>query len=90
MSWDKDQASFPKSPFEPAIEAELAVLASIEARYWDDRIKLERSALPCSAKDHLREQLEARRNSEREPHVIRLAELHDGQTMRSQSVKTTH
>ena len=80
-----------KSAFSPAIEAELAILASIEARYWDERTKLEKSALPSSVKGHLREQLEAKRNSAREPHVIRLAQLHDEQTMRSLlSVKTTH
>jgi hypothetical protein len=91
MSYDEEQVDSLHSAFGPAIEAELAVLASIEARYWDELTKLETSALPSSVKDHLREQLEAKRNSAREPHVIRLAQLHDEQTMRSLlSVKTTH
>jgi hypothetical protein len=91
MSHEEDQAGSFQSALGPAIEAELAVLASIEARYWDERTKLEASALPCSVKDHLREQLEAKRNSAREPHVIRLAELHDEQTTRSLlGVKTPH
>ena len=91
MSHEEDQADSFHSALQPAIEAELAVLASIEARYWDERTKLEASALPSSVKDHLREQLEAKRNSAREPHVIRLAELHDEQTTRSLlGVKTPH
>jgi hypothetical protein len=91
MSYDEEQVDSFHSAFGPAIEAELAVLASIEARYWDERTKLETAALPSSVKDHLREQLEAKRNSAREPHIIRLAQLHDEQTMRSLlSVKTTH
>ena len=45
------------SVFGPAIDAELAALASIEARYWDELNKLELSAVPSSVKDHLRQQL---------------------------------
>ena len=75
MSYEDDQVGSSESDLELAIEAELAVLASIEARYWDEWTKLEASALPLSVKDHLREQLEVKRNSAREPHVIRLAEL---------------
>jgi hypothetical protein len=91
MSYDEDPDNSFQSAFGPAIEAELAVLASIEARYWDERTKLERSALPFSVKDHLRQQLEAKRNSARVPHVMRLAQLHDEQTMRSLlSAKTRH
>jgi hypothetical protein len=91
MSHAEDQAGSFQSAFGPAIEVELAVLASIEARYWDERTKLERSALPSQVKDHLRQQLEAKRNSAREPHVVRLAQLHDEQTMRSLlGAKTAH
>ena len=86
MSYEEDQVGSSESDLELAIEAELAVLASIEARYWNERTKLEASALPSSVKDHLREQLEAKRNSARG-----LAELHDRRTMRSiLSVKTVH
>jgi hypothetical protein len=61
---------------EPAIQDELAVLASIETRYSDELARLERSGSPASAKEHLRQQLAFRRNSAREPHVLRLADLH--------------
>jgi hypothetical protein len=91
MAYEKDQAGSSESDLELAIAAALAVLASIEARYWDERTKLEASALPSSVKDHLREQLEVKRNNAREPHVIRLAELHDRRTIRSiLSVQTVH
>ena len=89
-SFEEDPACFLQSAFGPAIEAALAVLASIEARYWDERTKLEASALPSLVKDHLREQLQAKRNSAREPHVIRLAQLHDEQTASVLRVKTPH
>jgi hypothetical protein len=73
---DETKHALPRpSAFQPAIDAELAVLASIEARYWDERTKLERSAMPTSVKQHLRQQLEVRRNSAREPYVLRLAQL---------------
>ena len=62
---------------EPAIQDELAVLASIEACYADALARLERSGSQSSAKAHLRKQLELRRNSAREPHVPRLADLHE-------------
>ena len=61
---------------EPAIQDELAVLASIETRYSDELARLEQSGSPSSAKEHLRQQLAFRRNSAREPHVLRLADLH--------------
>jgi hypothetical protein len=91
MAYEEDRVGSSEADLQIAIEAELAVLASIEARYWDEQTKLEASALPSSVKDHLREQLELKRNSAREPHVIRLAELHDRRTMRSiLSVKTVN
>ena len=61
---------------EPAIRDELTVLARIEARYADELARLELSASPASAKEHLRQQLAFRRNSARKPHVLRLADLH--------------
>ena len=88
---DTIQADSMLSPFGAAIDAELAVLASIEARYWDELNKLERSALPSSVKDNLRQQLEAKRRMAREPHVLRLANLHEEATMHSMlSVRTRH
>ena len=83
MSDDTMQDDSPRSVFGPAIDAELAVLASIEARYCDERTKLEASALPSSLKEHLREQLEQRRNTAREPHVLQVARLHEEAMMRT-------
>ena len=86
-----DQADDRPSTFEPVIEAELAVLASIETRYWDELTKLECSALPAPVKDNLRQQLETKRRMAREPHVLRLAQLHEEGTMRTMfSLKTRH
>jgi hypothetical protein len=88
---DTTQIESPPSAFGPAIDAELAVLASIEARYWDELNKLELSALPSPIKENLRRQLEAKRKMAREPHVLRLAELHEEATMRAMfTVKTRH
>jgi len=86
-----DQPEALASVFGPAIDAELAVLASIEARYWDERTELELSAIPIPAKEHLRQQLEDKRKMAREPHVLRLARLHEEATMRTMfTMKTTH
>ena len=86
-----DQTDARPSTFEPVIEAELAVLASIETRYWDELTKLECSALPAPVKDNLRQQLETKRRMAREPHVLRLAQLHEEGTMRTMfSLKTRH
>jgi hypothetical protein len=61
---------------EPAIQDELSVLASVEARYADELARLEGSGDPPSVKEHLRQQLELRRKAAREPHVLKLADLH--------------
>jgi hypothetical protein len=42
---DTKQADVPASEFGSVIDSELAVLARIEARYWDDLSKLELSAV---------------------------------------------
>jgi hypothetical protein len=60
---------------ESAIEEELSVLGSIEARYTDELARLEQSETSGSTKARLRQQLEWRRKSAREPHVIKLTEL---------------
>jgi hypothetical protein len=84
-----DQPEAQASVFGPAIDAELAVLASIEARYWNERSKLELSAIPTPVKEHLRQQLEDKRKMAREPHVLRLAQLHEEATMRRMFSPTT-
>jgi hypothetical protein len=60
---------------ESAIEEELSVLGSIEARYTDELARLEQSDTSGSGKERLRQQLEWRRKSAREPHVLKLTEL---------------
>ena len=86
-----DQTDARPSTFEPAIDAELSVLASIETHYWDELTKLERSALPVPVRDNLRQRLETKRRMAREPHVLRLAQLHEEGTMQTMfSVKTRH
>ena len=53
----------------------VVVLGSIEARYTDELARLEQSHTSGWAKERLRQQLESRRKSAREPHVLKLAEL---------------
>jgi hypothetical protein len=74
-----------------AIDSELAVLASIEARYAHELTRLESSGTPPSVKEHLRQQLDARRKMARKPHVLRLAELYaEAQTRELFSRNTRH
>ena len=68
---------------ESAIEEELSVLGSIEARYTDELARLEQSDTSGSAKERLRQQLEWRRKSAREPHVLKLARIADMSITRS-------
>jgi hypothetical protein len=85
------QTDPPPVALEAAIDTELAILASIEARYTDELTKLERSVTPPTVKDHLRDQLEAKRKMAREPHVLRLATLHQEVMMGAMfGVKTRH
>jgi hypothetical protein len=72
------EAAVPTYPddLEPAMREELAILASIEARYEDELARLEQSVAPPSMKERLRVQLEERRKLSRHPHCQRLAALH--------------
>ncbi|HZA92809.1 MAG TPA: hypothetical protein VE420_09305 [Gemmatimonadales bacterium] len=77
--------------FDPGMDAELAILAAIESRYSEELAKLERSPKPRDDKERLRQQLEARRKMAREPHVLRLAALHEQMQMRMLfGVRTKH
>jgi hypothetical protein len=74
-----------------AIDSELTVLASIEARYAHELTRLESSGTPPSVKERLRQQLDARRKMARKPHVLRLAELYaEAQTRELFSRNTRH
>jgi hypothetical protein len=70
------------SGFDHGMDAELAILAAIESRYSEELAKLERSPKLPDDKERLRQQLEARRKMAREPHVLRLAALHEQMQMR--------
>jgi hypothetical protein len=61
---------------EGAIEAELAALAEVEADYAKELERLERWAGPTNVKQHRAKQIEALHRHDREPHVQRLAKLH--------------
>jgi hypothetical protein len=68
---------------DPAIDVELAILASIENRYTEELASLETSTWSPALKEQLRQQFEVRRKVAREPHVLRLAELHEHAQMRT-------
>ena len=73
--------SSPALPLDPddltqAIEAELAVLAEIEAEYAEELRRLEHEAVPANVKQHRAKQIEALYRHDREPHVRRLVKLH--------------
>ena len=59
-----------------AIEAELAALAEVEADHTRERRRLERWAGPTNVKQHRAKQIAALHRHDREPHVQRLAKLH--------------
>ena len=66
-------------------------LRAIESRYIEELAKLERSPKPPDDKERLRQQLDARRKIAREPHVLRLAALHEQMQMRMLfGVRTKH
>src|SRR5215216_7548393 len=71
----------PALPLDPddltlAIEAELAALAEIDADYAEELQLLEHGAGPARIKQHWAKQIKAVHQYDREPHVQRLAKLH--------------
>ena len=71
----------PTTPLDPddlmrAMEAELAALAEVEADHAREQRRLERWAGPTNVKQHRAKQIEALHRHDREPHVQRLAKLH--------------
>src|SRR5829696_7631499 len=59
-----------------AIQRELAALATIEADHCSACRWLDEWSGPTDVKEHLACRLEARHRTEREAHVLRLADLH--------------
>jgi hypothetical protein len=71
----------PKTPVDPddlmrAIEAELAALAEVEADYAQELQRLESEPAPAHVRQHRAKQIEVLHHHDREPHVQRLAKLH--------------
>ena len=71
----------PALPLDPddltlAIEAELAALAEIDADYAEELQLLEHGTGLARVKQHRAKQIEALHRHDREPHVHRLAKLH--------------
>jgi len=71
----------PALPLDPddltlAIEAELAALAEIDADYAEELQLLKQGAGAMRVKQHRAKQIEALYRHDREPHVQRLAKLH--------------
>jgi hypothetical protein len=72
---EADETSTYPADLTPALQDTLAILADLETYYDGERQKLERWSGPEVVKQSLSEQLEARRQREREPLLRRLAEL---------------
>src|SRR3954468_2017759 len=64
------------NPLDRAIQRELAALATIEADHRSACRWLDEWSGPTEVKEHLACRLEARHRTEREAHVLRLADLH--------------
>src|SRR3954447_14334989 len=69
-------ASESLNPLDRAIQRELAALATIEADHCSACRWLDEWSAPENVKGHLACRLEARHQTEREAHVLQLAELH--------------
>jgi hypothetical protein len=63
-----------------ALQRELAALATLEAAHRSACRWLDEWSGPTEVKEHLACRLEARHRTEREAHVLRLAELHQQRT----------
>ena len=59
-----------------AMQAELSILAAIDADYDEKRYRLENWAGPQKMKERIVREVEARHKRDREPHVLRVGELY--------------
>jgi hypothetical protein len=75
--------------WEHSLQAALAVLREIDTRYARDRARLESSVGVAPIKRHWLAQLEAKCRKEREPIVLRLADMHQRMTSAS-FLRTVH
>src|SRR5215217_2263465 len=95
----KVREAAPHSPFveendhghgwEHSLHAALAVLREIDARYARDRARLEASVGVLPIKRHRLTQLDVQCRKEREPIVLRLADIHQRMTPTS-FLRTVH
>src|SRR5215218_318825 len=69
-------ASESLNPLDRAIQRELAALATLETDHCSACRWLDEWSGPTEVKEHLARRLEARHRTEREAHVLRLADLH--------------
>ena len=69
-------ASAFSDPLDRALQRELAALATLEADHRSACRWLDAWSGPTAVKEHLAWRLEARHQTEREAHVLRLADLH--------------
>ena len=59
-----------------ALQAELSMLAAVDADCAEKRLRLETWAGPQETKERLAREVEVCHKRDREPHVLRLGELH--------------
>jgi len=69
-------ASASPDPLDRALQRELTALATLEAAHRSACRWLDEWSGPTEVKEHLACRLEARHRTEREAHVLRLADLH--------------
>ncbi len=69
------------NPLDRAIQRELATLATIEADHRSACRWLDEWSAPEGVKEHLARRIAARHRTEREAHVLRLADLHQQRTL---------
>jgi hypothetical protein len=77
----QSSCAFASPPLDQAIQRELAALATIEADHCSACRWLDEWSGPTEVKEHLACRLEARHRTEREAHVLRLADLHQQRTL---------
>ena len=83
-------ASESLNPLDRAIQRELAALATIEADHCSACRWLDEWSGPTEVKEHLARRLEARHRSEREAHVLRLADLHQKRMLLAMAETSKH
>ena len=76
------------NPLDQAIQRELAALATLEADHRSACRWLDEWSGPTEVKEHLACRLEARHRTEREAHVLRLADLHQEQMLLARAGET--